>query len=132
MARRREPLTREAFDRLRDAAINAFDFNAAARAYEVLGWRWSRIDRSPNADELRENAMCLFETVFELHARDGKCWHSASGGLTASATDCDEGFGVALEFVAVYSHADPGHFPGDVHAYSSKPRKREMPEVPRD
>jgi hypothetical protein len=85
-----------------DKVLEGFPFQKAAEIYSLLDWKWWSINRVPNEDDLREEAIKMFSDLRESGFSPIKC-----GGLKASCyIDEDKILRVKLELTALSSVHD--------------------------
>jgi hypothetical protein len=86
-----------------DKVLEGFPFQKAAEIYSLLDWKWWSINRVPNEDDLREEAVRLFRDLRE----NANCKNIRCGGLKASKyIDEERVLHVKLELIAISSVHD--------------------------
>ena len=86
-----------------DKVLDGFNFSKASEIYSLLNWKWWSINRVPNEDDLREEAVRLLKDLIKnTNTQSIRC-----GGLKASKyIDEEKVFHVKLELIALSSVHD--------------------------
>lgn len=117
-------ITHVVYQRICEKAVKEFDFEKAAKVYELLCWSWGTVEPwalgVPSAKQIRTEAQRRLQSLWP-EVQKGPVRTSSGGLMVNFYVQAEEGPTVELSFVAVQSEACVAELTSEVSPIRAQP-----------